>query len=53
MEAVKMLAAKYNSQKERTEICITRSSQAVSSAGIGYRCILHWVAYVTQIYLKK
>jgi ABC-type nickel/cobalt efflux system permease component RcnA len=59
MKAVNMLTVKYNNQTERTEISITRSSQAVSSAATGlspcptalHVCAI--VTHVTQFYLKK
>lgn len=55
--AVKLLTVKYKGQAERTEICITRSSQAVSSAATGLSpyptALCATVAHGTQFYLKK
>jgi hypothetical protein len=57
LNLVNMLTVKYNNQTERTEICITRSSQAISSAATGLSpyptALCAIVAHVTPFYLKK
>lgn len=57
MKVVNMLTVTYNNQTERTEICITRSSQAVSSAATGLSphptALCAIVAQMTPFYLKK